>query len=198
MSRRAADHRGDDRLELLLGAAQRVGRAGDSTWIAAKSVAAQRGEDEQHDLDARHRHADIARRVGVAAAAKIQLPNRVRSSTQVQNSVRPIHQTIDTGMPATSGSPSARLAISPRSDSQPDESGQPTVPENSGSSEIVGGQRMHARDLGPPGDAARHAERQAAQHEQAAERDDEGRQAGAHDDHAVERSRRRRTRRRRR
>ena len=51
---------------------------------------------------------------------------------------------------------------------------------------VVCGIFVDARNLRAAGDAAGHAERQAAQHEQAAERDDEGRQAGVHDDQAVE------------
>ena len=67
---RAADHHGDDRLELLLGAAQRVGRAGHQHLDRREQRRRERRHDEQHDLGARHRHAEIARRVGVAAGGE--------------------------------------------------------------------------------------------------------------------------------
>ena len=55
---------------------------------------------------------------GSPPTAKIQLPKRVLSSTQVATAVTPIHQSTDAGTPGTAGSPSGRSPTNPISPSQ--------------------------------------------------------------------------------
>ena len=70
------------------------------------------GQDEEDDLGARHRHADIARRDRRSPPqAKIQLPKRVREQDEGERA-RSGRATrgCDTGMPCSIGRPSARCA----------------------------------------------------------------------------------------
>ncbi len=152
---RAADHHRDDRLELLLGAAQRVGRAGRQHLDRGEERRRQRRQHEQRDLGARHRHADVARRVGIAAAGEdpVAEPGAQQDPGEDQRSA-PIHHRIDTGMPCTIGSPSGALGRSRRCSASHAISGRPNWPAKSGASQSPAVSLVHAGDLGAPGDAA--------------------------------------------
>ena len=88
-------------------------------------------------------------------------------------------------MPEIAGAPSARVAISPAFASQTI-SVWPTSPANSGASQSCSASFFRPGDLGAPGEPAGEADGRAAQDEQAAQRHDERRQAGADHDRAVD------------
>ena len=118
--------------------------------------------------------------------AKIQLPKRVRSSTQVKTAVSASHHRIDTGMPCTIGSPSGRVAMIPCAAIQ-SISGRPNCPAKNCASQSPAVASWMPETWVRPGQRARHdPERQPAQHEQRAQRHDEGRQPGLHHDKPVE------------
>ena len=180
----AADHGGDDRLELLLQcrAARRPSRRQHLTQANERRGAG--GEHEQADLHPVDRHADVARRVGSPPEAKIQLPTRVRSRIQVATAVKTTNQTIDTGTPGTIGVPSGGLAISrgrrARRTGTDDLAGEERASQSCSASALEAARPGSA--AGGPGEA----DGQAAQDEQAGQRDDEGGQARADHDHAVD------------
>ena len=106
--------------------------------------------------------------------AKIQLPKRVRSNTQVASAVSTNHQITDTGMPLTSGEPSVRVWIQPASASQRNAKPNTSL-ANNGAQEVALDHRPQAGDLRPAGDRPGDADGQAAQDEQAGQRDNERR-----------------------
>ena len=125
----------------------------DSTWIAAKSVAASAVRTNSVILVRATGTPRLRAAIGFAAAAKIQLPKRVRVSTQVKISGKHDPPDDRNRNALHDGQPVGALADDADSDKPAHQAWQ-NWPEKQASA-IAGGQLVDARDLGPPGDSRR-------------------------------------------
>ena len=103
---------------------------------------------------------------GSPPTAKIQLPKRVLSSTQVATAVRPIHQSTEAGTPGTSGRPSGRSADHADLAQPAEEPAEGVAGEELDDEAVLQLVGDDVGDLRSAGDAARHGERQPAQDEE--------------------------------
>ena len=123
--------------------------------------------------------------LGSPPTAKIQLPKRVLRRTQVASAVSPIHQRTETGRPGTTGTPSGRTPDHADLGEPAEDAAEGVAGEKADDPAVFAALR-DVGDLRPPGDPARHRQRQSAQDEEERERDDEGRQAGADEEQPVD------------
>ena len=107
----AADHGGDDRLEFLLEAAPRIGRAGIEHREDGDERRGAGGQHEQAGLHPVDRHAGIARRIGIAAGGEDPVADPRAQQHPGGDAAKPMNQTMETGTPVTFGAPLGNFAM---------------------------------------------------------------------------------------